>query len=71
MQPHVIDVGYLLHRVVWDKQPTYREIIQKYINYVESHYGKNSTVFDEYQAGPSTKDHYHAQRTSNQMEKVP
>ena len=32
---------------------------------------KNSTVFDEYQDGPSTKDHYHAQRASNQMEKVP
>ena len=62
MQRYVIDGGYLLHRVVWDKQSTYREIIQKYINHVESHYQKSSIVFDGYQDGPSTKDHEHGQR---------
>ena len=34
VQRYVIDGGYLLHRVVWDKQSTYQEIIQKYTNYV-------------------------------------
>ena len=60
---YVIDGGYLLRRVVWDKQSTYQEIIQKYINYVESYYGKCSIVFDGYQDGPSTKDHEHTRRT--------
>ena len=46
---YVIDGGYLLRRVVWDKQSTYQEIIQKYLSYVESHYGKCSIVFDGYQ----------------------
>ena len=63
VERYVIDGGYLLRRVVWDKQSTYQEIIQKYINYVESHYGKCSIVFDGYQDGPSTKDHEHTRRT--------
>ena len=63
VQRYVIDGGYLLDRVVWDKQSTYREIIQKYINYVESHYGKNIIVFDRYQHDSSTKDHELAQQT--------
>ena len=37
-------------------------IVQKYIDYVESHYGKSSIVFDGNQDGPSTKDHEHARR---------
>ena len=63
VQRYVIDGGYLLHRVVWDKQSTYRKIIQEYINYVESHYGKSSIAFDGYQDGSSTKDHEHARGT--------
>ena len=55
--------GCLLQGVVWEKQSTYRKIIQIYINYVESHYGKSGLVFDRYQDGLSTKDHEHAQRT--------
>ena len=47
---------------MWDKQSTYQEIIQKYINYVESHYGKCSVVFDGYQDGPSIKDHKYFRR---------
>ena len=61
MQRNVIG-GHLLHRVVWDEQSNYLEIIQKYINYMESHYGKSSIVFDGYQDGPSTKNHEHARR---------
>ena len=62
VERYVIDGGHLLRRVVWDKQSTYQEIIHKYINYVESHYGKCSVVFDGYQDGPSIKDHEHFRR---------
>ena len=41
---------------------TYNEIIQKYINYVQSRYGKCVVIFDGYQDGPSTKDHEHRRR---------
>ena len=65
VQRYVIDGGYLLHRVVWDKQSTYQEIIQKYTNYVDLHriMEKSNIVFDGYQDGPSTEDHGHARRT--------
>ena len=46
VERYVIDGGYLLRRVVWDKNSTYQEIIQRYLHYVESHYGKCSVVFD-------------------------
>ena len=62
VERYVIDGGYLLHRVVWDKQSTYQEIIQKYLHYIESHYGKCTVVFDGYQDGPSIKDHEHFRR---------
>ena len=63
VQRYVIDGGYLLHRVAGDKQTSYRKIIKKYISYVESHNGKSSIVFDEYQDDPSTKSHEHTRRT--------
>ena len=39
-ESHVIDESYLLQRVIWDRFLTFNEIIQKYINYVQSRYGK-------------------------------
>ena len=36
---NVIDEGYFLLRVIWSKFSTYKEIIQKFINYVQSRYG--------------------------------
>ena len=53
----------MLQRVACGKKATYREIIQKYINYVQSHNEKSSIVFNEYQDGLSTKDHEHVQKT--------
>ena len=59
---HVIDVGYLLRRVIWDMFSRYNEIIQKYINNVQSRSRKCAVVFDGYRDGPSTKDHEHRRR---------
>ena len=60
VQLYVIDGRYLPHRIVWNKQSIYCEIIQKYINYVESHYGKCNIAFGRYQDGPLTKNYEHA-----------
>ena len=49
-------------RVIQDKFSTYNEIIQKYINYVQSKYRKYVVVFEWYRDGPSTKDHGHCRR---------
>ena len=59
---YVVDGGYLLHRVVWDKASAYKEIIHLYQKYVNAHYGKCTIVFDGYVAVPSTKDHEHTRR---------
>lgn len=46
---HVVDGGFLLHKVVWQKNDTIAEIINKYCSYVESHYTANSVIiFDGY-----------------------
>ena len=52
---HVIDGGYLLQRVIWDKFSTYNEIIQKQVN--QSRYGKCVAVFNRDRDRPSTKNH--------------
>ena len=59
---HVINGGYLFRKVMWDTFSTYNEIIQKYINYVQSRYKKCVIVFDGYRDGPSTKYHEHRRR---------
>ena len=48
--------------MIWGKSSTYNKIIQKYINYVQSRYGKYAVVFDGYRDDPSTKDHEHRRR---------
>ena len=62
-ESHVNDESYLLQRVIWDRFVTFNEIIQKYINYVQSRYGKCVVIFDGYRNGPSTKDHEHRRRS--------
>ena len=57
----MIDRGYLLQKVIWDKFLTYNEIIKRYINYVQLKYEK-CIVFYGYREGPSTKDHEHGRR---------
>ncbi|KYM99414.1 hypothetical protein ALC62_09846 [Cyphomyrmex costatus] len=46
---HVVDGGFLLHKVIWQKNDTVEEIINKYLNYVRNNYAVNSyIVFDGY-----------------------
>ena len=35
----VLDGGYFLHRLIWEKKSTFRDIISKYVHYVDTHYG--------------------------------
>ena len=51
---YVVDGGYLLCRVVWDKASTYKELIHLCQKYVHAHYGKWTIVFDGYVLVPST-----------------
>ncbi|KYN50610.1 hypothetical protein ALC57_11948 [Trachymyrmex cornetzi] len=53
----IIDGGFLLHRVVWSTNTSYKNICTTYLNYVKSHYGTNCiVVFDGYNnASSSTK----------------
>ncbi|CAG9782212.1 unnamed protein product [Diatraea saccharalis] len=46
---YVVDGGFLLHRVVWSKDDTFSIILDKYIKYLQTHYGsKIVVVFDGY-----------------------
>ncbi|CAB3252778.1 unnamed protein product [Arctia plantaginis] len=46
---YVIDGGYLLHHVVWDREETFNVIFEKYVQYLRRHYGHTVTVvFDGY-----------------------
>jgi len=46
---HVVDGGFLLHRVVWPLKLKYGDILEMYVNYVKRHYGCNCVVvFDGY-----------------------
>ena len=42
---YIVHGGYLLHRVVWEKASTYKEIIHLYQKYVNAHYGKCTIAF--------------------------
>ena len=54
----VLDSGYLLHQLIWEKESTFRDIVSKYVHYVDSHYGQCTVVLDGYCENPSTKDHF-------------
>ncbi|PZC75227.1 hypothetical protein B5X24_HaOG206534 [Helicoverpa armigera] len=52
---YIIDGGYLLHHVVWDRDETFSVIFDKYVQYLRRHYGHTVTVvFDGY--SDSTKN---------------
>ncbi|GBO38664.1 hypothetical protein AVEN_20634-1 [Araneus ventricosus] len=45
----VLDLGSLIHRVVWPKQETFGDVYTTYISYIKRHYGDEVTVvFDGY-----------------------
>lgn len=53
---HVVDGGYLLHKVVWQKNTTLEQVIEKYLDFIRNHYNNNACiVFDGY-ADETTTD---------------
>lgn len=60
---HVIDGGCLLHRVVWHRNDSYKQICINYIQYVQRHYGhKAVVVFDGYPANAASHNTKSAER---------
>lgn len=52
---HLADGGFLIHKVVWQKDDTIEKILNKYLQYVRSHYAVNSyIIFDGYPEMNST-----------------
>ena len=44
----VLDGGYLLHQLFWKRESTFRDIVSKSVDYVDSHYGQCTVTFDGY-----------------------
>jgi len=61
-ESYFIDGGHLLHRMVWRRPATYRQICEQYTGYVLTHYGQATIVFDGYVNG-NTKDEEHLRRS--------
>jgi hypothetical protein len=60
---YVVDGGCLLHKVRWKTGQKFGEILQQYVSYVWSRFGRNAwIVFDGYKSGPDIKDHEHKRR---------
>ncbi|GBN01761.1 hypothetical protein AVEN_224472-1 [Araneus ventricosus] len=64
----VVDGGYLLQKVVWQRNMNFGDIAKSYLTYLQTHYGSNITiVFDGYPSyvtGKSTKSAERIQRTN-------
>jgi 5'-3' exonuclease len=59
----VIDGGYLLHKVIWNRSSTFGGICQGYVKYVQRHYGTNvMVIFDGYPTDPSQQGTKTAER---------
>ena len=60
----VLDGGAILHKLPWNKNCTFRSLLDMYKAYVIKHFGQTrniNIVFDGY--GSSTKDHCHSKRS--------
>ena len=54
---YVLDGGDLIHKIPWARNVSAKSIIDKYVEYVSTAYGRSTTiVFDGYTSGPQTKD---------------
>ena len=63
---HVLDGGYLIHKLKWHKGETFKDIFKKYNDYVINNYGQGTVVvFDGYPHAPSTKDSTHLRRRAS------
>lgn len=59
----VVDGGYLLHKVIWHRNNSVRDIITGYANYVFSQFGRNvAVVFDGYSRDGAEKSTKTAER---------
>lgn len=61
---YVVDGGWLMHRVEWNKREKYEQILSRYVGYVIKNFGKAVVVFDGYPDTPTTKDSTHLRRSS-------
>lgn len=49
----IIDSGFLLHKVIWDRNSSLNNILEKYLRYVREHNGLSATIiFDGYSENP-------------------
>lgn len=65
---YIIDGGFLLHKVRWGKKGlTFKEVCDKYVDYVVNTFKSAIIVFDGYQNSNSTKqaEHYRRYNKSN------
>jgi len=68
----VVDGGCLLHRVRWEKNKTYLELVLLYVNRVIARFGVGSVVvFDGYGTKATTKDHEHKRRAMKAVKVSP
>lgn len=68
----IIDGGFLLRKVVWQRPALFKDIISQYLKYVQYHYDNNCTiVFDGYNGQKiSTKGFEHQRRAKNIQQEV-
>lgn len=60
----VVDGGYLLHKVVWQKNASFSAISQSYCSFLTRHYGSEvAVIFDGYPAESATKSAERLRRT--------
>ena len=59
---YVLDGGALIHRIPWVCGKAFGSILKLYTDYVLTHYGKATVVFDGYE-NASTKDIVHMRRS--------
>ncbi|GBM75924.1 hypothetical protein AVEN_125335-1 [Araneus ventricosus] len=63
-----VNGGHLLHKVVWQRNMNFEDMVKSYLTYLQTHYGSNvAVVFDGYpsdETGRSTKSAEHIQRTN-------
>ena len=63
---YVLDGGLLFHRKIgeWNKNISYLDIANAYVEFVKADYGEAIVVFDGYMSGPSTKDNTHLRHST-------
>ncbi|KAF4526696.1 hypothetical protein B566_EDAN015334 [Ephemera danica] len=63
---YVLDGGFLLHYIVWNRAITYGDVINAYLSYVARSYtGTVTVIFDSYPNIPTTKDEEHRRRATS------